>query len=361
MDAKEKSPLYRKIAEEIAERIKQGFYKGGYIPCESEISKEFGASRITVRGGMKMLEEAGLVEAIPGKGRRITGSVPASLAPRRPGGSRKLRISCAVQDSKYQSYQVVVNLINNMALDDEAKLSVHFIGDGYDHSSFERMMNPGESDGLICIGIGDAGLLARIETCGVPSVHIGSSPMTRNSVATDDFAGGYIAGSHLASHGHSELILLRYPQFEESFGFKARELGLVSALRERFGGAFRVDTVDLTPGPESLVKALTAKGRPKGLFMITDTLTPQLFTALKETGLKIPRDLSVTGFDNMLNTPAEWKRDIDSIDQPWTEIGIQAYQLIRQLMALGGSERGPGRRLLLRPKLVIKGTVADRS
>ncbi len=365
MNAREKSPLYKRIAEEIAAKVRDGSYKGSFIPGESEICREYGASRITIRGALKILEEAGLLEAIPGKGRRIAG--PGSPRPR-PGrrqakASKKLRINCAVQDSKLQAYQLVVNLINNMAMDDDFRFSVHFVGENYDQSSFERVMRPEESDGIVCIGVGAPALLSKIESCGVPAVHVNSSsPLVRNAVATDDFAGGYMIGSHLARHGHNEILLIKYPVFSKVFGFKSRELGLLNALQERFGDGFKVESVELEPpGDRLLAKALDSKSRPKAAFMLSDILSANLFGAMEAAGLKMPRDLSVAGFDNMLNTADEWKRDVDSIDQPWAEIGAQSYNLLRQLMEQGPVAKELGRKILLRPSLILKGSVLPKA
>jgi len=358
MEPDAKSPLYKRIASEIAARVRQGLYKSGFIPGESEIGREFDASRITVRGAMKVLEEAGLVEAIPGKGRRIAGS-GAPLRSKRSKAAKKLKISCAVQDSNLQAYQTVVNRMNNLAMDDEIRFSVHFVGDKFDQSSFERAMSPEESNGLICIGVNDAALLSKVEACGVPSVHVNSSsPLVKNVVSTDDFAGGYIAGKRLADNGHKDVMILSYAHFARVFGFEARELGLLSALREAFGDGFRARRIDANEGPVKLAKALSAKDAPTALFMLSDTLSRALLEALARTSIEIPRDLSVAGFDNMINTPEDWRMESDSIDQPWLEIGAQAYRLLKQLMETPDLTEGAGRKILLRPSLVVKGSVA---
>jgi len=358
MEPDSKSPLYKRIANEIAARVRQGLYKNGFLPGESEIGREFDASRITVRGALKVLEEAGLVEAIPGKGRRISGSGAPARA-RRSKTAKRLKINCAVQNSNLQAYQIVVNRMNNMAMDDEIRFSVHFVSDKFDYSSFERTMKPEESDGLICIGVNDAALLSKVESCGVPSVHVNSSnPLVGNAVSADDFAGGYIAGKHLADHGHKDVMVLSYAHFAKLFGFTARKLGLLSALRESFGDAFSVKSIDAGSGAEKLAKALSASDAPTALFMLSDTLCRPFLEAMERTKVKIPRDLSVAGFDNMINTPEEWRMESDSIDQPWLEIGAQAYWLLKRLMETPGLERGAGKKILLRPSLVVKGSVA---
>ncbi len=361
MKADGKIPLYKRIADEIAARLKAGLYRAeGFIPGESEVSREFKASRITVRGAMKILEEAGLVEAVPGKGRRIAGQ---GRPPRRAGKpGRKLRISCAVENASLQAYQLLINVINNMALDDGAVFSVHFVGESYFQSNFERMMSSEESDGLLCVGVNDAKLIAKVDSCGMPSIHVNSSsPLAANVIATDDFAGGYMIGSHLASKGHRKLLMLTLPGCGGLFGFKSRELGVRCAYQERFGDDGGVEALELGFGPNALDKIFRMKSRPKAVFMVSDMLAKPLFEAMDGAGLAMPRDLSVAGFDNMVNVPREWKRDIDSIDQPWPEIAERAYLLLRQMMERREPASRPPMKILLRPRLVLHGSVAVHS
>ncbi|TGB02806.1 GntR family transcriptional regulator [Halobacillus salinus] len=63
------SPLYRRIAQQIKDEIEEGRWKEGEsIPTELHLSKQFDASRVTVRQAIKLLVEEGLLEKIQGSG-----------------------------------------------------------------------------------------------------------------------------------------------------------------------------------------------------------------------------------------------------------------------------------------------------
>jgi GntR family transcriptional regulator len=64
-------PLYRMIAEDLRRKIESGELpkaRGGPLPTETELQKDFGASRNTIRDAIKWLMARGLVETRPGQG-----------------------------------------------------------------------------------------------------------------------------------------------------------------------------------------------------------------------------------------------------------------------------------------------------
>ena len=350
------SPLYKTIAEKLSEAIKAGRYTGRMLPPESELCKEFSASRITVRGALRILEESGQVEPIPGKGRRIVRSSEIAIRKRLSQKDAKpLRINCAVQNSTLRAYQQIFNDINNMALDDGYRCSVHFVGQEHDQSSFERVLKPSESDGLICVGLTDYAFIERVESCGVPAVHVNSShSLVSNEVSTDDFAGGFMVGMHFAKHGHRKALIIEHANYRKVYGFESRKLGFFAAYSSVFGTDFNIDTLSISYNSEQIMEYLR-KQRPEAVFMISDMLSRELFEPMDKLGLKFPQDIAVAGYDNMINTPEEWKRDIDSIEQPWTLIAEVSYRRLMELIAVGG--KLPPSRILLRPNMVVKGSV----
>ncbi len=60
---------YRSIADELRRRVERGeFAAGSLLPSESELSAEFGASRVTVRRALEELRQEGLLDARQGLG-----------------------------------------------------------------------------------------------------------------------------------------------------------------------------------------------------------------------------------------------------------------------------------------------------
>ncbi|MEU8356340.1 GntR family transcriptional regulator [Nonomuraea sp. NPDC048882] len=66
--------VYTQVANRLRERIRSGeFAPGQVLPSEAELCREFGVARNTVRRGLAILEEEGLLVTVPSKGRVVAG------------------------------------------------------------------------------------------------------------------------------------------------------------------------------------------------------------------------------------------------------------------------------------------------
>lgn len=66
---------YRHIADALRRRIDSGdLVPGAIIPSELSLSEQHDVSRGTVRSALALLAEEGLIEVLPGQGRRVVGS-----------------------------------------------------------------------------------------------------------------------------------------------------------------------------------------------------------------------------------------------------------------------------------------------
>lgn len=67
----------RRIAEEVRERIRDGSMPPGtLLPSEMQLVDEHGVARGTVRAALGLLLDEGIIEVVPGVGRRVAGSAP---------------------------------------------------------------------------------------------------------------------------------------------------------------------------------------------------------------------------------------------------------------------------------------------
>ena len=62
-------PMYKQVLNILTEQIKNGELKhGDKLPSEAELMKQYGVSRITIRGAIAELVEEGILERSQGKG-----------------------------------------------------------------------------------------------------------------------------------------------------------------------------------------------------------------------------------------------------------------------------------------------------
>lgn len=62
-------PIYFRLAEDIKQQVLSGKLKpGDMLPTEAQLCNQYGISRMTVRQGLKLLTDEGLIESYRGKG-----------------------------------------------------------------------------------------------------------------------------------------------------------------------------------------------------------------------------------------------------------------------------------------------------
>ncbi|RCS22121.1 LacI family DNA-binding transcriptional regulator [Phyllobacterium salinisoli] len=145
---------------------------------------------------------------------------------------------------------------------------------------------------------------------------------------SDNELGGYLAGCHLADHGHRRVIYIGGPQ--EMISTRRRSMGLERALRER-GGPFQVFryqgnyTVEF--GREAACRFLDEGIQGTAIFASSDEIAIGLIEVLRARGISVPHDVSVIGFDDVgplhLFAPP-----LTAIRQPVRALGERALALL---------------------------------
>ena len=68
-----RDPLYKKIYTDLKHKIDSHIYTDGqYLPAERILSAEYQVERLTLRKALKLLQEEGYIQTLPGAGSRVT-------------------------------------------------------------------------------------------------------------------------------------------------------------------------------------------------------------------------------------------------------------------------------------------------
>ncbi|MCC6441883.1 MAG: LacI family DNA-binding transcriptional regulator [Armatimonadetes bacterium] len=187
------------------------------------------------------------------------------------------------------------------------------------------------------------------------------------SVRVDNEEGGYAATRHLIDlkHRHivyvSELTLTLTPQEQILSEYYQRYVGYLRAMREV--GLDYPQPLVLQNGIPTMKQAewlisellsLPASKRPTAIFASSDLAAIGAMRAAHRLGLRIPRDLSVVGFDDLpvadLVTPR-----LTTVAQPKYEIGSESGRILLSLI-----EGRPVESKILSPYLVFRETTSAR-
>ncbi|MSU88617.1 LacI family DNA-binding transcriptional regulator [Rhodobacteraceae bacterium 2CG4] len=199
--------------------------------------------------------------------------------------------------------------------------------------SYLDHIRQGRADGLIFITnhFGDAALAEKINTAGPCVVVDEDVPAARvPKLFCDNEAGGHAAGRHLAESGHRHFLFIG--GVDEMISGARRYAGFLRGIREVAGAGARVERA---AGPYTIAagriaaRDFVARGaeRPTAIFATSDELLIGLCEVLHESGLNVPRDVSVVGFDDVgplhLFAPA-----VTAVRQPVRELGKRALELL---------------------------------
>jgi LacI family transcriptional regulator len=223
----------------------------------------------------------------------------------------------------------------------------------------------GRVDGLVLMApmAPDVALAALHESLpsGLPLVLLSSSADGRDAIAIDNYGGAREMVRHLGGLGHRRIAFIQGParnaDAEERLrGFRdgLGELGAAPAdlRRLELAGDFTEES-----GHAAARAALTLKPRPTALFAANDSMAVGALAALAEAGVEVPREMSVTGFDD-IPIARYVAPPLTTIRVDIADLGRRAFALlldaIRQPAAPAASSATAARRDCLATNLVVR-------
>lgn len=179
-----------------------------------------------------------------------------------------------------------------------AKIAVH--RDGW----VRRLQQPGRSDGVILIGQSiEHAAINDAARAGIPLVAWGARLPAQKYpvVGTDNRLGGRLATERLLAQGRRRIVFLGDERLPE---IAHRHDGYRQALRDagkKTPSELLVRTGFAGPDAEAHVRDLIAAGAAfDGIVAVSDVIAIGAIRALVEAGRRVPEDVAVVGFDDIL-------------------------------------------------------------
>ncbi len=181
-----------------------------------------------------------------------------------------------------------------------------------------------------------------------------------DTVSPDDVGGTAQAVRHLAALGHRKIAFLSLVPFHahsvkrhEGFLNAMRELALpvpdefliLPMVKER-------STEETARLVGAALDKLRATGMPTAIVTSGDVYALELLKAARDRGIRIPEDLSVTGYDNIISCEYA-SPPLTSVNQPMEDMGAQAVRLLLERVA---DKRLPPRAVTFKVELKIRGS-----
>jgi DNA-binding LacI/PurR family transcriptional regulator len=192
----------------------------------------------------------------------------------------------------------------------------------------------------------DAPIYQALQTRGVPVVILGhASPFCSQfvTVETDDLIASYAATQHLLHLGHKRIAYFAGPQAapwaQERFeGYRRalRESGIDLDDRLVFQSGNTIED-----GEKAALQFINEAPAATAIQAVTDLVAIGSANMLLNQGVRIPEDLSIMGFGNLL-TSEYFRVPLSTVRQPKFRLGIAAMDAMVKLLR---GERPETRRL----------------
>ncbi|WAX78634.1 LacI family DNA-binding transcriptional regulator [Streptomyces sp. KMM 9044] len=186
-------------------------------------------------------------------------------------------------------------------------------------------------------------------------VIVGAAEEAFDSIDLDNHGAGYCVGDYIARSGHRNVVVLGSQQ--GTANLSARASGFVGGLTSAGVPAAAIRTVNCTGdrrGGFEAARALAGQGMTAvdAVLAVNDAVAIGAMSALRDAGVSVPHDVSVTGIDD-IQLAVDVTPQLTTFALPLTDMGATAIQL-----AL--ADRHEPTTLTVQGHLVIRGSTMPR-
>lgn len=172
------------------------------------------------------------------------------------------------------------------------------------------------------------------------------------SVRIDDALGGRLAGEHLVSLGHQHMVQICGPL--QVHGFERRYFGFRQALKaagiKLNSDQDIVGNLSTQYGNRVAADIARMEPLPTALFVHNDETAIGLMHGLKNLGIRVPKDISVVGYDDMPYASV-FNPELTSLHLPRQRWGREACKM---LIAMLNGDDNVDTRVMITPELMVR-------
>ena len=237
--------------------------------------------------------------------------------------------------SAEHGYDVIVSLSHQLGRLSKQKLyaagkvdALIIIGQGHEHESLNRL----HEEGVPFVVWGDMLERQLYPTIGGPNLE----KQLYATIGGDNLEGGRLATQHLLDTGRKNILFIgefRLPEVHLRYHGHCRALN-EAGLSNSQDGVFDITFSSVSDARRKIAELLSDRPGVDAICAASDFLGVAAIHALAEFGLNVPRDVAVTGYDDIyladLSSPT-----LTSVHQ---DLDIGSQKLVEAAMALGRGE-----------------------
>ncbi|MEO1289856.1 MAG: LacI family DNA-binding transcriptional regulator, partial [Chloroflexota bacterium] len=262
----------------------------------------------------------------------------------------------AVLSDEFVSY--IMTGIAKVLRKEPYRILVEFIDEDMQGQTYFNLAQGKEAVGLIVIPYNpsarDIETMKTLSEEGFPITTLGKLHDTINSVSTADEQGIQDALVHLYDLGHRSIGVISYAPQDSGFTPQGRLDTYEQFLTEKnlpfnpnyiIHGAFTPES-----GYQAALQLLSLDQPPTAILALNDVMAFGAMTAIQESGLKVPDDVAVIGYDGIL-LARYTSPSLTTVEAPNIEQGKLAAKMLLDIIDNKPIE---SRHITLTPELIIR-------
>lgn len=306
--------LYEKIINYLKDKIiKKELLPGDRLPTEMELAQKFGVSRITSKRALEELRSDGMIYRVRGRGSFVSesGHLEKALDKTDKGLDYKNIIAFVIPFSCANGgIMDTIKGASRVASEKGYILDVKYSNNNLEEEKeLLQMLYEKGVGGIIFYPISDRKNLEIMNILSLNEYPIVSIDRYFDSVpisyvVSDNQKGEYDVVKYLLGLGHRKIAFISDNRIEDATSVRNRYFGYCKALKENGLGiqsefVKNGDFHDLPKEPSlEMLRELLEKG-VTAFCCINDYVAIFVLQCLKNLEIEVPKDVSVTGFDNL--------------------------------------------------------------
>lgn len=321
---------YKQIEHDISKEIKSGVLKpGDKLKNEQYYIEKYSVSSITVRRAMRELAENGLIERVKGSGSFV--SNPDSFS------SHHIAFMIPYTDTPDVSLLKILRGIQQYIAEFDYSLIIEWFDakakpeaqTGAEYEAYEKIIQQ-KVQGLLLypmLPTADNPIFKKLKEKSIPYVCIDrySILTCEDTVGPDNYKGGALAAKHLFDLGHRNI---RYIPNNFSLGSEQERFDGFCNMSRSFGIEVNQNHILYDYNIKALSQQIINR-EITAFLCANDSTAMKLVEELKKSGINIPKDASVVGFDNW-EVMKEAGLNLTTVKQDFEYIGRTAAKLLME-------------------------------
>lgn len=222
----------------------------------------------------------------------------------------------------------------------------------------ELALSKGVDGIIICPVQQSQDSIRRIAAAQVPFVLIGRhfDGLPANAVVCDDAQGGELATEHLLSLGHRKICFFNAPEYISSA--RERREGYCRAF-EKAGLAVDPAMIHTLPMHQAQrladMRRVLSSREITAIFAFSDVIAWEAACVLQEMGRRVPEDVSLVGFDNLLSKMS-FPFSLTSVRTFKTLMSVEAVKMLLSRMTAPYDPHAPVSKQVISTSLSVRGS-----